>query len=128
MAHLHAAGVAHRDLKLENFALNADLQPILIDYGLAVYLGRYLDAQTENVGTVCYRAPEIISRAGTDYTYDPFKADVFALAVVALCLLYKSYPWGYDEQTGLPRDAVEFVQGVGLQLNPLYEDFMQKWS
>lgn len=87
------------------------------------------------MGTHGYLAPEVIILGGTGEDYDPFKADVFALAVVALILFHKVHPWGYHDQEKTkptkPRDAVEYVQGEeGEEFaeNEKYTHCMDTWS
>ena len=63
IAYLHANGVVHRDLKLENFIFtskseNAEIK--LIDFGFSrQYLTR-ANKMTKLVGTCYYLAPEVL--------------------------------------------------------------------
>ena len=61
--YLHTEGVAHRDLKLENFMLDENFNLKLIDYGMAAPVdGR--DGQGflfTRLGTRGYQAPEILA-------------------------------------------------------------------
>lgn len=59
LAHLHAAGVVHRDLKPDNVLVRHDGSPILIDFGLSSLLhSGESDAQHRLMGTPLYAAPE----------------------------------------------------------------------
>lgn len=75
------AGVVHRDIKPENIVLGADGSARLIDFGLAIMLGRENpDAQADRltvprVGTVAYLAPE---QARNSSTVDQ-RADIYSL-------------------------------------------------
>jgi serine/threonine protein kinase len=79
IGYLHAQGIAHRDLKLENILLNQDGYLRIIDYGLAKMIGEgnhsYLNFNIEDLatsfcGTPEYLAPEMVSHAGHDRNVD----------------------------------------------------------
>jgi eukaryotic-like serine/threonine-protein kinase len=83
LAHVHAAGVVHRDVKPSNIMLGADGRALLGDFGIA----RLLDATTftidgTTVGTVAYMAPEQLE----DHMVGA-SADIWSLGMVLLeCL------------------------------------------
>lgn len=103
LAFLHAYGVMHRDIKVDNVLVRADGTPVLCDFGLsvlhpavdAVASWTWQDAECP-VGALCmganrytlwYRPPELLAaQAANKLTahYD-FRADVFALG----CVLYE---------------------------------------
>ena len=86
---MHAAGVVHRDLKLENVMLCAeDPRAVkIVDFGLAV---DYTAGQLfrEKVGSKSYRSPEILAGAG----YEGPPADVWALGIVIFSLAAGFFP------------------------------------
>ncbi|WIA20019.1 hypothetical protein OEZ85_005888 [Tetradesmus obliquus] len=62
LAAMHAAGVTHRDIKLENIFADAAGHPKLGDFDLAVF---HHEAPTRApVGTIFYMAPEVLLLAG----------------------------------------------------------------
>ncbi|GBF97062.1 aurora-like kinase [Raphidocelis subcapitata] len=64
LAHLHAAGVIHRDIKLENLFVSPTRGVMLGDYGLAVCV--HEEKPISPVGTLEYMPPEILRLPATD--------------------------------------------------------------
>lgn len=99
--YLHAAGIAHRDLKLENFIFtnrNADAEVKLIDFGYSqTYLSK--DHMTQVVGTAYYIAPEVLNG---DYTKS---CDIWSMGVIFYMLLSGRCPFGGNDDDEI-QDAV----------------------
>ena len=101
--HLHAQGIAHRDLKLENILLATSEQgeplkapqPKIVDLGLAHAHARGADGKgwaprelTQFCGSRSYCAPEVMARLG----YDGYQADVWSLGVCLFGLVSGFFP------------------------------------
>jgi hypothetical protein len=89
LAHAHARGVLHRDLKPGNVFLTEDGRVKLLDFGLAHLLG---DEDRNRGGTPAYMAPEQ-ARGGTVDA----RADVFAFGVMAFEALEGTLPFDIRE-------------------------------
>ena len=102
IAFMHARGVVHRDLKLENLVLAApdDLSTVtLVDFGLAKALMAH--ERAENVcGTLAYVAPEAL--AAGQYGQG---VDVWALGVAMHVLLTGTWPFDSEDEDEL-MDAI----------------------
>lgn len=88
LAHIHAQGVSHRDIKAENILLNRSFRTKLADFGFSC-LSEGRDGSgflRTALGTEGYRAPEV---SGKHYRGE--KADVFSLGVV-LYVMYAGSP------------------------------------
>ena len=99
--YLHQAGIAHRDLKLENFIFtnkseNAEIK--LIDFG---YSQNYLSQDHMNsiVGTAYYIAPEVLEG---DYTKE---CDIWSMGVILFMMLSGRCPFGGNDDDEI-QDAV----------------------
>lgn len=92
VAYTHSRNCAHRDLKLENTLLDNDMNVKLVDFGFTrEYQSRVM---LETVcGTVCYMAPEMISRS----KYHGHSVDIWSLGVILYTLLYGEMP--FEEET-----------------------------
>ncbi|CAI5701189.1 unnamed protein product [Peronospora effusa] len=100
---LHALGVAHRDLSLENILLK-DGQVKICDFGLSTDANKL---SSDVVGKYYYMAPEMTQGA----VYDPKKADMWSLGVLLFILLTGS-PLFVDEGRYAPTLRVLNKYGV----------------
>ncbi|KDO20949.1 CAMK protein kinase [Saprolegnia parasitica CBS 223.65] len=82
VVHIHAGGVAHRDLSLENILLDAQQHCRICDFGLATQRG---DLATGRVGKPFYMAPEVY--LGDHTSYNGFTADVWSLGILLFILV-----------------------------------------
>ncbi len=92
---LHQNRIIHRDLKPGNILVGPDLEPKLLDFGLARQAGEEAGRLTragDVVGTPDYFSPE---QARGDASLDP-RSDIFSLGTVLYELLTGSLPFQAD--------------------------------
>jgi serine/threonine protein kinase len=86
VSHLHEQHIMHRDLKTENIMFDENMNPILIDFGMAKYAhDKNMDEKTHSgdCGTAGYMAPEVYRCKAYDCS-----ADLWSLGVILLELFH----------------------------------------
>ncbi|KAH7701647.1 CAMK/TSSK protein kinase, partial [Aphelenchoides avenae] len=91
VTYLHSMKIVHRDLKLENILIGTNSVIKLADFGFS---RQAADAELSKTycGSKAYSAPEIL--LGT--AYNPYKADVWSLGVVAFVMTTNRMPFSED--------------------------------
>lgn len=111
IAHAHAAGVIHRDLKPNNILINTDGMPRVMDFGIAARVEAPLKDGSDFTGTPAYMAPEYIEHQEISE-----RSDIFAAGLVFYELLtgqravqgkdvYRIMNQIANEDIRLPRDG-----------------------
>lgn len=85
----HLAGLIHRDIKPANIVLDADLEPRLSDFGLAVSSVELQRTSPEFAGTVPYMSPE---QSAPDVDRISLRSDIYSLGAVLYELLTGRVP------------------------------------
>jgi serine/threonine protein kinase len=95
VAHCHANGVAHRDIKLENVLLSADGHVKLADFGLAgIFRLNPADPVRllqDRCGSKAYVSPEIVESRTAPYSGPA--ADVWSAGVCLFAMLSNFFPF-----------------------------------
>lgn len=119
--YLHANGIAHRDIKLENLLLTKDSKLKITDFGVSeVFSGTHPGLREsggqcgQNMGEVrlcapgiCgsepYIAPEVLEKKES---YDPRALDVWGSAIVMIYLTFGGAIWSRAERGNLHYDKL----------------------
>jgi protein-serine/threonine kinase len=106
--YLHANGIAHRDIKLENLLITKDSKLKITDFGVSeVFSGIHPGLREAGgqcgkgmgdvrfckpglCGSLPYIAPEVVNKTGE---YDPRPLDVWSSAVVMIYLIFNACLW-----------------------------------
>ena len=120
LQHAHQRGILHRDLKPSNILLNADGQPMLLDFNLAENL---LEENAQVVatvgGTVAYMAPEhLLALATRDRVLVrrvDQRADIYGLGMVLYEALTGRCPF---EQSGSYSPLPSQIEAMALKHAP----------
>ncbi|KAA6381255.1 MAG: putative Calcium/calmodulin-dependent protein kinase type 1 [Streblomastix strix] len=101
--HMHNAGIAHRDLKLENILFENDQpnsQIKVSDFGFSRVVEKK-QMMTTCCGTPDYVAPEVLARKGYDA-----ECDLWSLGVIMYVLLC-GYPPFYDDNDAILYEKIQ---------------------
>jgi len=105
LAHAHSRMIVHRDVKPSNIILNSELNPILVDFGLALDEVQAGGAEKGMFsGTPSYMSPE--QAAGMAHRIDG-RTDIYGLGVVLYEMLTNHVPFRAKEMDELIRQLCE---------------------
>jgi serine/threonine protein kinase len=96
--HLHKHGIAHRDVKMDNFVFDAKGYLKLVDFGLVKETKKEKSKLSHrDCGTPFYMAPEV-AKAG-EKPYKLLPVDLWSIGVVLYCLVANHFPYRKISET-----------------------------
>lgn len=97
LAHAHARGVVHRDVKPENVMIEEESgRAIVTDFGIAQVVGRVTGDEEAVPGTAAYISPEVALGGMADA-----RSDMYSLAVTAWVAATGRLPYAGDSTAAL---------------------------
>ncbi len=114
---VHSRGLVHRDVKPANIMIGPEEQATLLDFGIVrAAEGTRLTTSTAILGTPEYLAPEQVElEPGLELDW---RADIYALGIVAYELLAGQPPFTGKSPTGILYKHVHETPPAPLSLNP----------
>ncbi|XP_078074827.1 serine/threonine-protein kinase PLK3 [Mustelus asterias] len=103
LKYLHVRDILHRDLKLGNFFINANMEVKVGDFGLATKLLPVDQRKRTICGTPNYLAPEVLNKQG----HGP-EADIWSLGCVMYTMLFGRPPF----ETSDLKDTYRCIRAV----------------
>lgn len=104
--HAHSRGVIHRDVKPGNIIVTAGGEPVVLDFGLALFVSgdaTALTATGDVMGTPVYMSPEQIT--GRSSALDA-RTDIYSLGVTLYELLTLERPFSGDSREAIYRQIL----------------------
>ncbi|RDA92289.1 hypothetical protein CP533_3253 [Ophiocordyceps camponoti-saundersi (nom. inval.)] len=106
--YMHAKGIIHRDLKMGNIFLDAQMNAKIGDFGLAALLVTGRDMQTIRRTTLCgtpnYIAPEILEKGKKGHDH---MVDIWSLGIIMFAMLTSMPPFQSSTTDEIYRRARE---------------------
>ncbi|ORY00532.1 kinase-like protein, partial [Basidiobolus meristosporus CBS 931.73] len=145
LQYLHQRGIAHRDLKLENFCLGEDGLIKLIDFGCAFIFSDSLSRKRKLAASITGTDPYIAPEVHEGSSYDAAKADIWSLAIIFVCMILRKFPWEIARPTNrayanflkhrhddeffrnIPSDALPLIRSM-LSPNPAERPSVEEMS
>jgi serine/threonine protein kinase len=126
VAYIHAQGVAHRDLKLENVVVDGAGHLKIVDFGFSRAARTPGELFASSCGSVVYAAPEIISHR----KYDGRMADMWSMGVILYVLVTGVLPWRGSNELAVYGQIIggdfEIPATVGVLCSDLIRKLMVK--
>lgn len=94
--YMHAKGIVHRDLKLENLLLDKHKNIIITDFGFVnSFHNANNDLMKTSCGSPCYAAPELVV---SSEPYEGKKVDIWSCGVILYAMLAGYLPFDDDPE------------------------------
>lgn len=99
---LKLGSIVHRDIKPSNILIENNGTLKIIDFNLAIHIGKHTGAAdriilTKLVGTPGYIAPELLARSSFS-SAELYKSDIFSFGIIYFMLAFNKHPFAKDSE------------------------------
>lgn len=121
--YIHSRLIVHRDLKPSNILLNTEFKVMITDFGFARQLAIPLRTVCKRVGTLGYRAPEMLINENFEYGTS---VDIWAVGCIMINLLTKeTFVNEPDEQATLKK-LISILGKEKFACHDMYKKYIEK--
>lgn len=112
LKYMHAAGVAHRDIKPDNIMIGPNMLVKIIDFGLSTEDNSKL--RTTFCGSLAFAAPECIMRE----PYSAWRSDIWSAGIVLYMMAAGKLPWKTNNLVILMKNITNGVLPMPIEISP----------
>ena len=120
LGYLQKVKVAHKDLKLENILVTAEMKIKVIDFDFAENTSSG-KLSKDYGGTKVYMAPEVLANKA----HDGHRADMYAAGVILFAIVVGSFPFSKADDNGYKLFCSNPKQWTAIFLNGYSDDFIE---
>jgi len=121
--YIHSMLIVHRDLKPANILLSKDFKVKVTDFGFAKQIGIPLRALCKQIGTLSYRAPELLIEGDVEYGTS---IDIWAVGCIILNLiLLDSFICEKDTMSTLKK-LISIMGKEKFSCHDMYKKYIEK--
>jgi serine/threonine protein kinase len=121
LAYIHGQRFAHFDIKPANILIDRFGRPKLADFGISRGF-KEDQSSSQRAGTLAFVAPEIFL---SSRTYDPFKADIWALGITFFIIATGASPWVSKDHSELRREICDGVFACPAEMPHAFKDLVR---
>lgn len=123
LEYLHSKMIIHRDIKPSNILVTKELKVILADFGFAKHLVMPLRTMSKNVGTMTYRAPELLTDQDSDYGAS---VDIWATGCIMINLIIRDKFIDIGDERSVLIKLVSVIGKEKFEACEIYKSFLEE--